>query len=799
MNTLAVTLRGLRRNLSYTFLNGVGLALGMACVLLIGLYVLNEVRYDRFHAEGDRIAWITADLIEDGERDQINTTQGILGPLLAEDISDVEAVVRLNSADPLYVVDGKPHRIDGVRYADASLFEVFDGFEALHGVLDVSAPGNVVVTESLARRLFGRADVVGETLQGAVGPQTISSDEKPGLLTITGVMADPPTASTLQFPAVVASSTMDAPEWMYESWRAFAFDTYVKLRPGVSVEAFEAQLPGLVADRATEAMGDDKLELGAVPLFEARLRSERPGTRGTTTLWAFGTVGLFVLLLACVNFTNLATARSLIRAREVGVRKTLGAGRGGLTVQFLSEAIVMSLLSLGLALILVQAALPWAETVVGTPLALGSLGLWLIALAGIAVVTGVLAGAYPAFVLARFRPVDVLKGQFSTGRKGTTLQRGLVLFQFTVTVILLLGTATVFAQLHYMQTTDLGFGPESESEQLVTLDFDGDEGVAERVDVVKTSLEAIPGVTGVTASITRPAGGQPLAGGGIEAPDGTTREMSVNLLISDADFSSVYSLRLLAGREPRMALGEEASVEYLLNESALREAGYASAQDVLGKSAGFWGFEGTVVGVVRDFHTQGFQTAIGPLAVVALPEFQSLFTLRVRTDNMAGTLDRAGEVWAELAPAIPYEPTFIDDAVGALYETERRFGRIFGLFAGLAVLIACLGLFGLAAHASAQRRKEIGVRRVLGATVSQVVRLLTRETLALVGLAIVIGVPIAVVLMERWLDDFAYRTTVGVGTVGMAALIVVTVAAVTVGVQALRAATADPIRTLRAD
>ncbi|MEM6326850.1 MAG: FtsX-like permease family protein, partial [Bacteroidota bacterium] len=620
-------------------------------------------------------------------------------------------------------------------------------------------------------------------------------------LTIVGVMEDVPTASTLQFSALISSTTMDAPEWMYDNWSAFAFDTYVKLRPDVTTERFEAQLASMVDVRIGDELEADErqLEFGAVPLLDARLRSGRPGRHDTTTLWILAAIGLFVLALACVNFTNLSTARSLERAHEVGVRKALGAGRAGLVVQFLVEAVLLSLVALALAVALVQALVPWTESVTGKTLSLLALDWGLPAVAALAVATGLLAGAYPALVLSHFRPIEAMRGRFASGQRGTALRRGLVVFQFTVTVVLLLGTATVFDQLRYMQTQSLGFGPEGSTEQLVTLDFAGDEAVAEQITAFKTALEAVPGVERATSSMSRLAGGQATAGGAIEGPDGTSQDVSFSFLIADAEFPDVYGLNLLAGRTPRMATTDSSLAEYLLNESALREAGYASAEAVLGKPAAFWGLEGTVVGVVRDFHTNGLQSAIEPLAISAMPLYQSTLTLRVRAEEAGATLGRVKEVWAQFAPALPYEPVFLDEAFGNLYAEERRVGQVVGLFAMLAVAIACLGLFGLAAHAAAQRRREIGVRRALGASVAQVMGLLTRDTVVLVGASVLIGIPVAIWLMEQWLTEFAYRTTIGPGLVTGVALLVLAVSTATVCTQAFRAATADPVRALRPD
>ena len=789
-----LALRSLRRTRGYAVLNVAGLALGMMCVILIALFVRDELVYDRYHPAADRIVWVTGDVDVDGQLEQNSSSQGVVAPTLVAALPSVEAAVRIIGAGERYTLGDRTVREKGIVYADPDLFRVFDGLRLLRGDAEtaLAAPGQIVVTESLAARLFGTADPMGRTMDG-----------ENGALTVTGVLADLPAQSTLRLDGAVSLATAPDPGWWYENWHAFAFDTYVRLREGASVDAFRASLPGVVERHAgeAEASAERPLALVATPLLDVHLRADRPAPNGTagneTTVLVFALVALFVLMLACVNFTNLATARSLERAREVGVRKTLGAARGGLAVQFLVEAILLSTLSLAVALVLVVLALPAMEAVTQRTLALGDLGVWSLALVGLVVATGVLAGAYPAFVLSRFRPADVLRGTFATGRQGAAVRRALVVLQFSVTAALLVGTAVVYSQLRYMQSRDLGFGDREA--QLIALDLAGDEGLSEHLDAFKDRLASVPGVTGVTSSMSIPSGMHASAGGAIERADGSPQDVSVEIYLADAAFADVYGLDLVAGRLPRPAEASDESAEYVVNEATVRLLGETAPEMLLGRSAGFWGMPGTIVGVLRDFHTQGLQQPVEPLGLATADMFQNIVTVRVPTGGVAAALAGIETVWSATAPGLPFEPQFVDEAFGRQYDAERRFGRLFVGFAALAVAIACLGLFGLAAHAAAQRRKEIGVRRVLGATVLQVVSVLTRDMLGVVLVAVALGVPAALFWMERWLDGFAVRAPIGWEVAVFAGGAVLTVALATVAGQALRAAAADPVHALRSD
>ncbi len=797
---LRVAFRSLRRNRGFALLNVGGLALGMACVVLIALYVQDERGFDRFNEQADRIARIDVDFVRDGEANPSGNTQGVLAPTLVASMPEVEAAVRLMNADPVLRANGEPVQAERLLFADPGVFDVFTfPFRSGDPATALANPGGIVLTETLAETLFGDAPAQGQTVEWKGQP-----------LTVTGVMADVPRQSHLPFDGLISLVTAEDPGWYYDEWFAVGFVTYALVREGVGMDAFAFRLAAFAEAAAGDAMQEEgtRLVFHARPLDTLYLTAERGmGEFGSgVTLRILALVALFVLVVAGVNFTNLATARSLDRAREVGVRKSLGAQRGGLAVQFLVEAVVLSLVATALAVVVAQLALPAFRELSGKPLSLLDLGAGWIGVLALAGVTGLCAGAYPAFVLSGFRPAEVLKGRFASGRQGRGLRKGLVVVQFGISVALIAATVIVFSQLRFMQSQDLGLDLGGDTTQLLVLPIMGDSAVVERLPEIQSRLLNEPGVVGATASLSAPTFGTYTGGGTIEAPDGSLgREISVVMSIADTSYADVYGLEIVAGRRPDAlppGAPPESPREYVLSESAVEEAGYTSPAAVLGKPVQFWGIEGEVVGVIRDVHVEGLQFAVEPIALLSdtdtfLPP--NVLTLRVRTAGLTETLARVETLWGDLAPSRPFTYTFLDEDFAAQYVAEQRFGRLFGVFAGLAIVIACLGLFGLAAHAAASRTKEIGVRKVLGATVGQVVVLLSRNVVALVGAGVVIAVPVVVIGMSRWLDGFATRISVGWLPLALAAVVVLLVAVLTVGGHALRAATADPVRALRSE
>ena len=801
---LTTALRHFRRQKAHAALNIVGLAVGLAACLLIGRYVADEWRRDRFHAKADRIVRVSSQIDQAGSEPlHIAPAPAPLAPTLKAEVSSVEDVVRLTGDSYLLERGTMQMQVEDLFYADPSFFDVFS-FDLLRGdpKTALAAPNTMVLTESLAARYFGAEDPMGQTLT-ANGERT---------LTVTGVVADPPPTSHIQFDALVSMATRHALNAQsFENWAEVTFWTYVLLTPDTAPEALAAQLGGVVERHAAERYEayNATLDVAVTPLSDVYLYGEGMDPIGPTgdpaALRIFLAVALFILLIAGINFVNLATARSVERAREVGVRKTLGAPRAALIGQFLVEAVLTALLALGLALVLARIALPLFHALAGTELAGGLIpnGAVALALVAAAVVVGLVAGAYPALVLAGFQPVRVLRGAFSSSREGTLLRKGLVVCQFAIAIALIAGTGVVQQQLRFVQQRDLGFA----AEQLVTLDFNHDARVNYQLATIKRELVQLADVEAAAASGDVPGRQLDVTPLTIEGPDGRMQRTNAHLYNVDFDFFATYNIGTVAGRTFSADFVSDSTEAIVVNAAAASHFGYLDPADAVGKrislDIGEAAPQYRIVGVVENFHYGSLHERIEPLVVLphSAPNASGprFLTLRVKTDRLAETMAMVENRWAKIAPHRPFEARFVDDTFATLYEQDRRFGRLFGVFAGLAIFVACLGLFGLATHTVQQRTKEIGIRKALGATAASLATLLSGDFAKLVGIAFAVATPVAYLGMQQWLESFAYRVELGAGVFLGAGALALVVALGAVGTQAYRAARLDPTKALRSE
>lgn len=793
-NYIKIAIRNLRRQFMYTFVNLAGLAVGMACCLLIVLYLNYEFSYDAYHEKGARIHRVVVDYkTADVMREQ-GYTQGILAPLLVDAIPEVEAAVRLTSAGGVLSRNTLSFTESDLLVADAGIFSVFS-FELLRGdpATVLVRPESIVLTESLAQKYFGDSDPVGQTL-------LYNNDRE---LTVTGIVKTPPAQSHFTFDGLISMSSIEnatAPSWMFGEWLSTFVQTYVLVDKNARASVVEQKMAGLIDREAGELMRQANrwVTLLLEPLDSIYLTSSRDGLGvwgNLANLYLFGCIAAFILLIACINFTNLATARAMLRAREVGVRKTLGAARMHLVWQFLGEALFFSVVALLLALGLVWFSLPAFNQLAGKSMAWSQVLSvdfmpWLVLLVG---VVTLLAGAYPAAVLSGFRPAQVLKGKLGHWRGGERLRKGLVVFQFAVSVGLIVATAIVYLQLQYMKTSQLGF----DKEQVLVLSFGGDPQVLEQLDTIKNELAALPGVLAVSASQTTPGGGLPQSGGSVWLTDGTEQDISLGLYMVDYDFMELYHMEMAAGRTFDEALATDSIAAYILNETAVRQIGFTSPEAILGKRASFWGLEGQVVGVAKDIHHFALQTRVSPMALRVDYDNLGLFSVRLAPNRIPEAIGNLEEAWASLAPHRPFEYQFLDDVFDAQYQAEERFGRVFVTFAFLAMFIACLGLFGLATFMVQRRTKEIGIRKVVGASTQKVLVLLSKDYASLVLLGILIATPIVYFAMQRWLEDFPYRINIPWWIFAGAGLLALAIAWVTISLQTFRAANKNPVESLR--
>ena len=788
---LTVALRTLRRDRGYALLNGVGLAVALCCCLLVGLFVRAENAVDTFHPDVDRLRAVWQEFHSNGEVKPNLSTQVPLAAALAEDAA-VEKAVAVSWAGVQGVrVPGREGVFELETQAPSDGFFDLFGFELLRGdrARVLREPG-IVLKRSAATRLFGDADPVGQTLRLERWRDTLD-------VAVTGIVADSSGRTDVFTGDALLSraSLADDPE---DSWMMSGAKTYLRLAPGRTDADLAPVFGRIVAEHLTFGPdGPPKAAFGVVPLADLHLSevSSPAGFRGDAeALRLFSTIALFVLLLGAINYVNLATARVARRAREVGVRKAVGAGRWSVAAQFLAESVVLAGLA-GVAAILLAVVLrPAFNALFGSQIGAGDVDAPFVGAAlGLALVTGLIAGVYPALVLSGMRPVAALRG--TTAPRGAgRLRQTLVVVQLVVAVGLLAGTAVVLRQIRYAQTEDPGYAADG----LVVVDLDGPR-LAQQFEVAQRAVAALPGVAAAV-----PTDSYPSEVGSTFSFPVDEKPFEARVVGAEPGYLTALGARMLAGRDLDARTSDRAAA-VVLNETAVADLGWGTPAEAVGRSFSFEGADVTVVGVAADQHIGSFREAIPPMLVhVNAPyEDQALsypaLLVRLRAGAIAPTLDGIRAALAGIGGQAVPEVTFMDDAVARLYDAERRLGGVLAAFAGVAILIACLGLFGLAAYTAERRTKEIGVRRVLGATVRQIVGLLTRETVVLVGVAALVAVPAAVYAMRTWLDGFAYRVPLGPGLFAGAVAMAFLFAVGAVGGQALRAARRDPARSLRSE
>lgn len=678
-----------------------------------------------------------------------------------------------------------------VLMADSGLFNIFD-FTLVEGDkrTALTQPMSVVLSETTAKKYFGDSDPLGQHLQltGAAIDATV-----------TGVMKDIPVNSQIKTNLFVSLSSnrliygQNTPDttWNLE----YGYFTYILLKPHTDAAALQAKLPAWL-DRHTgtrfrQLQVHDSLLLE--PLTQVYLHTKREvAERGSSeNVRIFSIIGIFILVLACINFINLTTARSVQRAKEVGVRKVIGALRAQLSLQFIGESVVLCLLAFVLTLGLCSLLIPLFNQLAGKTISTGifSNPSDLLLLLLLSVIVGVAAGFYPALVLSSFRPVMVLKGRFATGAKGSLLRKGLVVFQFTIAILLLIGTAVVYTQLDYMRTRELGF----DKAQTIIVPTNGDK----KVPVFKQALSTIPGVLGSTYSSSVFGEGEFNAFTELQNNKGEMQKSNMDLYTVDYDFIPLYNLKLTAGRNFSRAFPTDSTQAMIINETAARILGYPAPGAAIGRDFAQWGRRGKIIGILKDFHSHSPKVAIQPLVMRIEPFGYYTLSVKLSPNRIPATMKAIAATWTQMVPNRPFEYTFLDDLFDRQYRADTRFGNLFFYFAMLAILISCLGLLGLASYNTIQRTKEIGVRKMLGATVAAIVRMLSFDFIQLVGIAFLIATPLAWFAMDRWLAGFAYRTRLSWQIFAAAGATAVLIAFITISFQCIRAATANPVRSLR--
>lgn len=810
-NFVRVALRSLIKQKVYSTINIVGFAVSIGACLLILLYVQNELSYDNFNTKADRVYKVALERIYPEHRTFYSVIPHSFAHAIKKDFPEVENTIMLGGPFNRTVVtykvsesETKSFEEDWFLQADSTFFDFFD-VEMVRGDKRtvLSKPQQMVITEEVAKKYFGKEDPIGKTLGGDNGEYTVS-----------GVCKSMPANSHLKFDFLASLSSNQF--FRRELYTSFSAHVYVLLRPGSDAKALEAKFPQMVDTYAApqiernlgKSWEDYKKAGNGYRYFLQPLTSihlDPTNIEGTITPSGNGDyvkilsyVAILILVIACINFMNLATARSAERAREVGVRKTMGSPKSQLIYQFLTESILVAFVATALAVLLAYLLLPQFNNLSQKQLALTFDATFILMLIGFALMVGVLAGLYPAFVLSGFNPVVVMKGKFSGSSSGAWMRNGLVVFQFMISIILIVGTLIVGQQMGFMQSKNLGFDKDQVIyiERAFTLE--------EKLKTFSDEIRENPNIkaVGLTSSMV----GRPGDFFGEQfQPEGSTEVLTVKTMVADDYFSQMIDFELSDGKF--FAEGTNDSLNILLNETAVKTL---NLKNPIGRrlTSGTDNNDGTqtvrtftIIGVVKDFHFQSLRDEITPLVIFSneFLQFNGFITIRVKPENVQHTLSQIESRWKVLAPSQPFRYSYLDDNIQREYAEEKRSGQLFSVFSGLAIIIACVGLFGLSAYTASLRTKEIGVRKVLGASVAGVTVLLSKDFTKLVLVAFVLAVPVSWWMMNNWLQSFAYRITPGVGSFLLAGGAALGIAWLTVSYQSVKAAMVNPVKSLRSE
>ena len=801
-NYLKIALRNLKRNKVYSFINIMGLAIGIACCLLILLFINDELSYDNFHEKGDRIYRVNTDLKFGSTDLALPLCSDMLGSVMKNDYPAIEEYVRLNTWSSKQVKLGDNYYNENyVAYADSTFFKVFT-FPAIAGKTNhaLTDPNSVVISKSIALRYFGTVDAVGRFLE--------TNDNGSTSYKVTAVIDDMPENSHFKFDFIFPIYGLN---YSWGNYVAENFYTYLLLKEGTDLSAFKdyfveyndkyvfpyaKEFMNIESKEAFTKAGN-KIEQSLTPLKDIHLYSKREQEiKPTGTIdyvYIFSAIAVFILLIACVNFMNLTTARSANRAREVGIRKVLGTERKSIAGQFLIESSIMALLSVITAVVLVLITLPYFNSLSGKNIqtdAMLTTG-FILPLILLPVLIGFLAGSYPAFFLSRFMPAEIIKGQLSTGAKSGKLRSALVVFQFASSIVLIIGTIVIYNQLNYIRNKNLGY----QKEQLLII-----EGAysLNNIDAFKEEILNYPGVTSATISGYLPVPSwRSFEAFFKERTLGTSGGLTMQRWLIDYDYLSTFGIQLKQGRNFMKEFGTDSS-GVILNETAVK---YLGLTEPLGTPLytimdGGVQRELKVIGVVKDFNYESLRQSVGPLALLLGRNFGNV-TFKVSTGDVQGVINKAESMWSTLAQGKVFNYRFADDSFDQVYKAEMRVGKIALTFSILAILVACLGLFGLAAFLAEQKTKEIGLRKVLGASIPSLLIMLSKEFMKWILLANLIAWPLAYYLMNTWLQDYAYRIEISWWVFASAGLISTVIAIITVNYHAVKAASLNPVNALK--
>jgi putative ABC transport system permease protein len=813
-NYLRIAFRNLAKYKFISFINLFGLTVGISCCLLILTYILHETSYDKYNRQADRIWRVTRSFNnKDGiESLHLGTVAPPFGPLLRNDFPDIQKMTRLleiEHATPMRYGD-KIFNEQNIFFADTNFVDIFD-INFLEGNINtaLTEPNSILLTPDVARKYFGDADPMNKVIR---------MDNQINFK-VTGIYKPFPSAAHLHPKLLLSFSTLNdstiyGEKGLRTNWGNNSFFTYILLPKDYPVESMVAQFPAFL-DRHMPTDGappgykpHQGTKLFLQPLTSIHLRShldsEAEENGDASRVTTFSAIALFILLIACINYMNLSTARSSLRAKEIGIRKVSGALRREIILQFLSESVLIAYIALILAAALTWLTLPGLNSITGVDLSVQPflIPTILIPIFFTPLLVGILSGLYPALFLSSFQPSKVLKGLFKAGSGSISFRKVLVVAQFSISIVLLISTAIVFQQLHFMQNTSLGF----DKDQIVTMNYNA--GLDKTYQSFRSGLLQDPHIREITRSSRIPSGRLLDEQGAATQSGDSLRPVTADIkyLTVDHDFLSTFGIPIAAGRDYSRLYATD-STGFILNYAATKALGIRDPTEMIGRKFSYGGTIGKVIGIMKDFNFESLHQSIVPL-ILTLPApsgaaSNSFAKMSIKLvgnkDNMTEALNRLGSAWKTYLPEVPFEYTFLDEKFDQLYQSEERQGMLFTVFSSIAIFIACLGLLGLSAFSISQRIKEIGIRKVLGASTSGIVRLLSTEFLILVAIAAIIAWIVAAFVMNNWLQNFAYRISIQWWVFAVAALLAAVVALATISFQALKAALANPVNSLRSE
>jgi len=785
-NLFRTAIKHLMKHSGYSFLNLFGLTLGISSALFLIIYVGDELSYDHYHEKADRIYRVSSKITTVDDQFTLNVAMVPFGPQAVHDYPEIQAFVRFfDMPGGLYKYEDKEFTENNFYYADSTLFDVFT-YKVIKGDVKsaLQGPNKIVITEKIAAKYFGNTDPIGKTL---------TTDTS--AFEVTGVIKDLPLNSHFRFDAVASRNNLPGD---YGSWDSFGVFTYFLLPENLDAKAFEIKLQTMYDKYIKPLLGplNLKIEFILEPITRIHLYSTNAGepepTGSIAYVYIFSLVALFLIVIAALNYINLATARSTRRAREVGLRKVVGSGRGPLILQFLSESVVFTLISLIFSIIILAILLPKFNLLASKSLDIHVMysPVVLLTLLSVVLAVGIIGGSYPAFLLSGFTPSTVLKGELTHGAGGSKFRKMIVIIQFSISVIMINCTLVVFSQLNYMKTMDQGF------DQKNVISLQVNSIINQKYPVLKQLLLDNPEIKSVTVTDTYIGEGSSKSLFGLETDQGMTQK-TVNFAFVDHDFTKTLGIKILNGRDFQQDMPSDTLTGVIVNETFVNRMGWNEAigkKVVLGENT----LRARVIGVMEDYHQTGMYNGIESL-ILGYRVTNNIIYVKLSGNKIRQTISYIGTKWKEVFPTQPFEYTFLTERFNRQFEADEKRGLIFTIFTVLAILIACLGLFGLVSYMVEQRTKEIGIRKVFGSDNTKILRLISGDFLILVSVSILIAFPITWYFMSRWLENYVYRNKLSPSLFILSGLLIVLITFLTIGFKAYQASIMNPAQSIRTE